>query len=138
MATINVTIPLDSGFTHILLNLGVQGFEYLKFEYYGSGDDGCIEDVILIPHGCIEIKDGEVDQIKPFPPQENDLASELRTLLEEVIYSKILEDADDWYNNDGGGGTLYVCTLDGSYHGDHYYNVTETVDSVLSGKLGDY
>ena len=138
MATINVTIPLDSGFTHILLNIAAQGFEYIKFNYSGAGDSGMIDAIILIPHGCIEIKDEKVNQIKPFPPQENDLGIKLAAVLEEVVYSKILENAHDWYNNEGGGGTLYLCTLDGNYHGDHYVYITETQESTLSGKLGDY
>jgi hypothetical protein len=135
---INVTIPLTSGFTHILLNVAAQGFEYIKFNYSGSGDNGSIDNVIPVPYGCIEIKDNEITEIKPYSENKNELDSELRDFLENKIYDKILENADDWYNNEGGGGTLYICTLDGSYHGNHYYNVIEQVNSVLTGKLRDY
>jgi hypothetical protein len=132
---ITLTIPYDSGFTHVLFNLAAQGFEYIKIEYSGGGDSGCIDDVYLVRQGHIKIEDGEVsennDGYYAHPNQE------LKNLIGEKATNHVLDKADDWWNNDGGGGVLYICTLDGTYHGDHYVNETTTHDSILTGQFGD-
>jgi hypothetical protein len=134
---IATTIPLDSGFTHLLLNIAAQGYAWIEVEYSGGGDYGAIDTIELIPTGALDIEDGEInwhdDQCEKACLEEN-----LQEHVEDFAHSKILSNADDWWNNDGGGGILYISTLDGSYHGNHYVNVTETIDSVLTGKLGDY
>ena len=135
MAEIGLTIPYNSGFTHVLFNLAAQGFEYIKIHYSGGGDSGCIDDVYLLFQGTATIKDGEVSE-----NNDRDYAhpnQELKDLIEEKATNQVLDKADDWWNNEGGGGTLYICTLDGSYHGDHYVNVTETIGSTLTGQFGD-
>jgi len=126
----------DMGFTHLLFNLFAQGCAFLKFEYSGGGDSGCIDWVT-----AFKLEDVKVD------PDENlyevvddhtllELEEKLQKHIESVITDKILEKADDWWNNDG-GGTLWVDCRDASYYGDHYINITTREDSVLSGKMGD-
>lgn len=133
---ISSTVPLDSGFTHVLFNLAAQGVEYIKITYSGSGDSGCIDSVELLPKGIITIEDGVIEDPEIFDSSfEPD--SELITLLENKAYEHVLNDADDWYNNEGGGGTLYISTMDGTYQSNHYVNVTETIYSVITGKFGD-
>lgn len=133
--TISATVPLESGFTHVLFNLAAQGYDYIRICYSGSGDSGCIDEIYLAPKGTITIENNELkehDEIDYALPDDN-----LQTLIENKAYEHVLNDADDWYNNDGGGGTLYISTLDGSYYANHYVNITETIDSVLTGKFGD-
>lgn len=133
---ISLTIPKDSGFTHVLFNIAAQGFDYIKIHYSGGGDSGGIDDVLLVPTGCVIITDGTVEDESSYsectPPDD-----ELKEIIENKAYENILNTAEDWWNNDGGGGTLYISTLDGSYHGHHYVNEIITHDSELSGKLGD-
>lgn len=133
--TISATVPLESGFTHVLFNLAAQGYDYIRIGYSGSGDSGCIDEIYLAPKGTITIENNELkehDEIDYALPDGN-----LRALIENKAYEHVLNDADDWYHNDGGGGTLYISTLDGSYYANHYVNITETIDSVLTGKFGD-
>lgn len=33
---VNATIPLDSGFTHVLFNLAAQGYSHIKVDYSGG------------------------------------------------------------------------------------------------------
>jgi hypothetical protein len=135
MEKIGLTIPYDSGFTHVLFNLAAQGFQYIKIEYSGGGDSGCIDDVYLVYQGGIKIEDGGVSE-----NNDRDYAhpnQELKDIIEEKASNQVLDKADDWWNNDGGGGTLYISTMDGSYHGHHFVNYTETIDSTLTGKFGD-
>lgn len=133
---IAATIPLSSGFTHILFNLSAQGFEWVLIRYCGGGDSGAVDEIELVPTGALTIEDGDVDWVQE-EYEKVEIESELKNLIENVAYKEVLNSADDWWNNEGGGGTLYINTMDATYHGDHYINVTETIDSVLTGKLGD-
>lgn len=132
---ISSTIPLTSGFTDILLNIAAQGFDYIKISYSGSGDSGCIEDVYLAPKGKIIIDDDGVNEYN-----DRDYAypdDELNNLLQDKAYAYVLDDADDWYNNEGGGGELYISTLDGSFYCNHYTYELISKDTILTGKFGD-
>lgn len=132
---ISATVSLKSGFTHVLFNLAAQGYDYIKISYSGSGDSGCIDEIYLAPKGTITIENDEVEE-----HDETDYAfadDNLWALIENKVYEYVLNGADDWYNNEGGGGTLYISTLDGSYYANHYVNIIETIDSVLTGKFGD-
>lgn len=135
--TISATIPLKSGFTHVLLNIAAQGYHWVKVSYSGGGDDGSVDEVELIPAEALDIEDNELKwhdhNYEGAKPDQ-----ELVEVLEDFVYEKVLSKLDDWWNNEGGGGTMYVSTLDASYHVDHYVNVTETIDSKHDGKLGDY
>lgn len=134
---IAVTISLSSGFTHLLLNIAAQGYAWIEISYSGGGDEGSIDSVDLIPIGALDIENEEVIW-HDHKCERADIEQSLKDHIENFAYYKILNNADDWYNEEGGGGTLYISTLDGSYHANHYVNVTKTIDSVLSGKLGDY
>ena len=137
MATkVGPTIPLTCAFSDILLNIAAQGYEWIKVEYSGSGDSGGIDSISLVPTGCIVIEDNEVDEVQPY--EHIELEDEFEHKVNNLVIDKLLDDADDWYNNEGGGGTLYINTLDASYHGDHYYNVMEIVTSTLTGKVPDF
>jgi len=132
---INCTIPLDSGFTHILFNLASQGYSHIYARYYGSGDSGAIEEIYLVERGGVHEEEGSL------PELEGDavlayIEGELSKLLEDKIY-KIADNAGDWYNNEGGGGTIFISTEDYKYKADHYINVTETVHEDLDGTFGD-
>jgi hypothetical protein len=133
---ISLTIPKESGFTHVLFNIAAQGFDYIKIHYSGGGDSGGIDDVYLLPTGCVIIEDGRVEDESSYDEYTHP-DDELQEIIANKAYENILHTAEDWWNNDGGGGTLYISTLDGSYYGNHYVNETITHDSQLSGKLGD-
>jgi hypothetical protein len=135
---ITLTIPYDSGFTHVLFNIAAQGFEFIKISYSGSGDSGAIDEVELIPTGFMSIKDNRVEWNKNNKEAEyGEPTEELKSIIEERAYKYVLNSADDWYNNEGGGGTLYISTMDGQFHCDHYTYEQITHDSVLTGKFGD-
>lgn len=135
---LSCTIDLKSGFTHILFNLAAQGYSHIRVQYSGGGDSGAIDSIIAYPTGSVMV-DEDTQKVIDYDEDRSvaDLDEELFKVIENSIYVQILNSADDWYNNDGGGGTLWVDLRDASYLGDHYVNVTETIDTVLEGKLGD-
>jgi len=131
---LNVTIPLDSGFSHILFNLAAQGYSHLCVIYDGSGDSGDIEDIIPIPRDlkneiyyntCYDIESKiELDQ-------------NLYNLIANEAYRKVLDNLEDWCNNDGGYGQLYISTEDSSYDSYHYTRYTDIHEHYSDGQLND-
>jgi len=132
---INCTIPLDSGFTHILFNLASQGYSHIFARYSGSGDDGGVDEMYLVERGGVHEEEGSLPELEGDAVLA-DIEDELSKVLMEKVY-EILSHEDDWYNNEGGGGTLFISTDDGKYRGDHYINVTESVHNDVEGVLGD-
>lgn len=132
---INTTIPLTSGFTHILFNLSAQGYSHIKITYSGGGDEGSIDDIILIKRGGVEEREDNIYELNDIKTDE--VAQELRDLLELKVYDYILESASDWYNNEGGGGTIYISCDDGKYKGNHYVNKIKRNYETLEGQFGD-
>lgn len=130
------TCPLDSAFTHLLFNLCAQGYSHIKFTYSGRGDIGCIDEVIAYKMGSVIVN--EYNMVEEVEKPETSLLEEtLKDELEKVVNDKILEYASDWWNNEGGGGTLWLDLRDGSYIGDHYINIIQTEESKLTGYLGN-
>lgn len=126
----------DMGFTHLLFNLFAQGCSHIRFEYSGGGDSGCIDSTTAFAVGDVKEEEGQLSVEDDVIPLE--IETDLADYLDAVINDKILEKADDWWNNEGGGGTLWVDCRDASYNGDHYVNITTTEESKLTGKLGEY
>jgi hypothetical protein len=131
---LNVTIPLDSGFSHILFNLAAQGYSDLCIIYDGSGDDGSIENIIPIPRD-LEILIGHDSCYEIENPIELD--EDLYKLIENQAYRKVLDHLEDWCNNDGGYGQLYISTENSSYDSYHYTRYTDINAHPSDGQIED-
>ncbi len=138
---VSVNVPIKSGFTHILFQLAAQGFTHVVITYAGSGDSGCIESTCVYEkdiisedeHGYMEFRRPE-DQ---YDAKYKCLNADLKTRIEDYVYSNCLDALSDWWNNEGGQGTLFISTANGNYYCDHSTNVTETVQDPSSGTFGD-
>lgn len=138
MATISLTVPEDSGFTHILFNLAAQGVAAIKIEYSGYGDSGGIDGILLHNQSNVILPESDDDQIEIKDPYTyDDPDNALAIVIERKVFTDLLSKASDWYNNDGGGGSLIISTHDGTYHWNHYVNVTHQEYENYDGKFGD-
>lgn len=131
---VGINIPYESGFTHILFNLAGQGYSCIRVEYSGGGDEGHIQDInVMLRKGTNPDVEFYEQAGEDGPPLDEKLAD----IIRDKAYKYILDNADDWCNNEGGGGTLYISTDDGEYYADHYVNQITTYDSILKGQLFD-
>lgn len=116
----------EIGFTHLLFNMLAQGCSHIEFNYSGGGDSGCIDTIIPYP-----IKNTKNKSISL------ELENSLESYLNDVVSEKILDSTPNWWNSEGGGGTLILYCSDGSYKGEHYVNYISRDESELEGKIGD-
>lgn len=76
-----------------MLAVGEQGIEKVEVEFSGSGDSGDIDEWRYL--------DSEGDEVYP-----NDQVTEVIKRIGERIINNHY--GYDWYNNEGGRGTLYI------------------------------
>jgi hypothetical protein len=100
--------------TQTLIQLADLGVTGIRINYEGGGDSGCIEDIMYTD------KEGVLlDEVQNLPWGSKDLKelnNELAINIENFATDKILDDIEDWWNNEGGSGTLAILVPSGEYN----------------------
>ena len=123
--------------TGLLFKLADMGITGIKVHYDGGGDSGAIESIAYTKEKCETPEDVE-EHTESWQPDFN-LADVLdpktyRT-VEDFIYRAILEDIEDWYNNEGGFGDVSIHIPSGKYIVDNHVRYYSTEDYQHEGNL---
>ena len=94
-------------FTHLKL-LNVHSF---SIEFEGSGDDGQIDDIAFLDSSNEPIKIPEDSITWVYNEDRGEEQVTIYKCAEDLGYQMLDESGHDWYNNDGGYGTITI-TLD--------------------------
>ena len=95
-----------------LADLGVTG---IKVTYEGSGDSGAIENVVYTAEKLRKNEEDAFEDLNDLDVWGTDilnlstLDSGLESDIAHFVEEQLLNDIEDWWNNDGGYGT--VCIL---------------------------
>lgn len=116
----------------ILLDSGIVNIEA---HYSGSGDDGQIDDFYFLKRGQ-ESSDDSVIRDEELLKQIPTLTQVLYTEISDLAY-QILENIEDWVNNDGGYGIVKIDLLTGKYKIDNNIYITETETYKHYGRFID-
>jgi hypothetical protein len=122
--------------TGLLLKLADIGITGIKVHYDGGGDSGAIEDISYTTEPC-ETPDDVDEKVEIGWGSENNLADldqEAYAAIEKFAY-KILDDIEDWWNNEGGFGDLSLCVPSGKYMIDNHVRYYSTEDYQHEGSL---
>jgi hypothetical protein len=122
--------------TSLLFKLADLGITGIKVHYDGGGDSGAIEQIGYTTEKCDTPRDVD-DEINVWDNDMNlaALDSELYALVEEFAQDQILNDIEDWWNNEGGFGDLCICVPSGKYIINNSVRITETEDFFHNGSL---
>jgi len=91
-----------------LADLGVTG---VKVYYEGSGDSGCIEEIVYSIDKMDEDEENAFSDLDDIHIWNQDamhlknLDSGLASDIENFVEEKLLNDIEDWWNNEGGSGS---------------------------------
>ena len=125
----------------VLLKLQDYGIRYVVTEYSGGGDSGAIDTISFYNDHAdmyVNVEDDEynIPSDVEAAALDTDEYSMLKNTIEDICY-KILErgDLNDWYNNDGGSGTIILDTNTGDYLIDNTTYYTESKCQTLTGKV---
>lgn len=128
----------ENKMTGLLLQLADLGVTGIKVKYDGGGDSGAIEWIGYTNKPC-ETPEDVNDNIDDW---QNDwllskISQDAYTKIEEFAYNSLLDDIEDWWNNEGGFGNLCICIPSGKYIIKNNVRVTEIEDFFHDGSLFD-
>ena len=114
-----------------VIDLRDKGVEFIKVEYAGGGDSGSIENTFMY-NKFVEKIMWEEDNLEHYETAHFHYS--LSNELEGYIYS-ILHDIEDWWNNDGGYGTILIRLKDLKYKINNNVYYTQTDNYTHEGKF---
>jgi len=126
----------ENEMTGLLLKLADLGVTGIKIFYSGGGDSGDIDDVVYTT-----TKEAAFNDIMNLSTYGEgilhlaDLDGELRDQLIDFANEKILNDLEDWWNNDGGYGVMIIKIPSGKYEIANTIYVTDTEEFEHDGNL---
>ena len=126
----------ENEMTGLLLQLADLGVTGIKIFYSGGGDSGDIDDIVYTT-----TKEAAFNNIMNLPSHGEDvlylqnLNDELADKIKDFANEKILNDLEDWWNNDGGYGAMLIKIPSGQYEINNTIYVTDTEEFEHDGDL---
>ncbi len=125
--SINSELKIDIS----LFKLKDQNISKIVFEYEGSGDDGAIDDICYFD---------SLDKIIDISHLDDDIVDSIYN-IQEILEDKvdtILEHVSDWYNNEGGHGSVTIYTDTGNYEVDNNIRIVDIQNESYKGKTSTF
>ena len=121
--------------TSLLFRLADIGITGIKVRYDGGGDSGSVEWIGYTAKPC-ETPEDVNDDIDDWEDAANlaNIAQSDYSLVEDFAY-KILDDIEDWWNNEGGFGSFCFLVPSGKYIINNSVRITDTEDYFHDGDL---
>ena len=126
----------ENEMTGLLLKLADLGVTGVKIFYSGSGDSGDIDDVVYTT--TKEVNFNDINNLTNYGENAlylTNLDHDLKEEISDFADQKILNDIEDWWNNDGGYGTMLIKIPSGKYEINNIIYVTDTEDFHHVGNL---
>jgi len=126
----------ENDMTGLLLQLADLGVTGIKIIYSGGGDSGAIDEIIYTTEEVTSLQD--LDDLDPY--SENvlnlrDLSTSLYSDIEDFATSKLLDEIEDWWNNEGGHGTVLISIPSGNYTINNNIYISNTEEFTHHGNL---
>jgi hypothetical protein len=127
----------ENEITGLLIQLADLGITGINVYYEGGGDSGAIENICYSKKSNIDFD--EIMDIDVYEKSHclNNLDSVIYNNLENFAQEKILEDIEDWWNNEGGYGYLCIKVPSGEYTIFNNINIVTTEEFTHEGGLID-
>jgi hypothetical protein len=100
--------------TQTLIQLADLGVTGIRINYEGGGDSGCIEDIMYTDKEGVSLE--EVQSLPWDSKNLKELNNELAINIENFVTDTILDTIEDWWNNEGGSGTMSILVPSGEYN----------------------
>ena len=129
--------------TSLLIQLADLGVTGIQIYYEGSGDSGCIDQVLYTTDKLPENLEDAFDKIRCLNSWDEEskylrnLDSGLSSDIESFAEEKILDSIEDWWNNEGGYGTMCILVPSGKYDVMNNIRITEIETFEHVGNLID-
>ena len=122
--------------TGLLLKLADLGVTGIKIIYSGGGDSGAIDDIIYTTQEITNFEDlYDLDQYSESCLNLRDLSTSFYSDIENFADEKILNDIEDWWNNEGGYGEVLIAIPSGNYKINNNIYISNTEEFIHNGNL---
>jgi len=121
--------------TSLLLKLADLGVTGIKVTYEGGGDSGAIEYIGYTTKPCETPNDVEDIVDAWSDPVLSELDQAAHALIEGFAENTLLDNIEDWWNNEGGYGELSICVPSGEYMINNNIRVTHSESYLHDGNL---
>ena len=121
----------ENNMTSTLLQLADLGVTGICITFEGGGDSGAIENILYTKDECLDF-DFAMDN---FQWKLDDLSKELFNQIEEFADLHIIQEYEDWWNNDGGYGTLKIIVPSGKFLLENNIRITDYEEYSHGGNL---
>ena len=103
-----------------LVALKDMGINFLHVQYSGSGDSGSVESITPYSQADVKYdKEGAIETVglllEEYEIIVDDTIQIMLDNIEHQIVIEILNDIEDWWNNEGGYGNMYVDLTTNAY-----------------------
>ena len=109
---------------YVLLKYNMLGYKYIKILYSGGGDSGEIDEMYITKETIDDLHDTYGTEWVALI-EDKDYG-----ILQDFACENIIEKYEDWWNNDGGSGSLLINLLDGEFKviNEIYYQQSDTFE----------
>jgi len=122
----------ENNIESILIGLVNAGIKKVRVYYEGSGDSGCIDSIQSTTDSNITFEDLEDWQVGDDLQKLN---SSLYSLVDDFCSEQLLNDIEDWWNDDGGWGTIHIDVEVGTYSIQNNVRVVHEEEYTHEGNL---
>lgn len=124
----------ENSLEKIMFGLVSHGIKKVVVYYEGGGDSGAIEYV-----NATQDPDIDYDTLKNWDQEYllNDIDTGLSTLIEDYCQEMLLNDIEDWWNNEGGHGYVHIDVELGTYTINNSIRVADYEEYIHVGNLKD-
>ena len=126
----------ENDMTGLLLQLADLGVTGIKVIYSGGGDSGAIDDIIYTTEKVTSLQD--LDDLDPYSNNVlnvRDLSTSFYSDIEDFATEKLLDNIEDWWNNEGGYGTVLISIPSGNYTINNNIYISNTEEFTHHGNL---
>jgi len=119
----------------VLIQLADQGVTGIKVHYDGSGDSGAIEGIVYTDIENANFSD--IDLVSAWDQNLNlaTINSSAYATIQNFAHETILDNIEDWWNNEGGYGELLIKVPSGEYLVNNNIRIMNTEEYSHEGNL---
>ena len=131
----------ENNMTGLLLQLADRGVTGVKVQYEGSGDSGAIENVVYTTEKMVEDEEDAFDNINDIYVWDQkilhiqDLDSGLSSDIANFVEEQLLQDVENWWNDEGGYGAVCILVPSGKYKIFNDIRITQVESYHHEGSL---
>jgi hypothetical protein len=125
----------EDKFAAMMIGLVNCGIKKVRVHYEGGGDEGSIDTINFTTDPDVEFEDIVTDWSEG--ARLDNYNSGLYALVSDFCNDTLLNDIEDWWNDEGGYGEIHIDVDKGTYFIENNIRITDYETYTHNGNLAD-